>query len=335
MGRFWLAALFLMAAPVFAASEGTLLQLQGKSMGTTWSAKMIPPREVSAEQLNRSIQAALDSVVAQMSTWQEDSDISRWNQAAAGWWPIPDDFFEVLRHAMTLAEETQGAYDPTVGPLTQLWGFGPQGPRPRIPSDAELDQVRARVGWRRVALDPATSRVRQPGGVSLDLSSIAKGYGVDRVAAALEALGVTSYLMELGGELRGKGQRPDGKPWRVGIEQPLTEGVQDSVAIPAEGMSVATSGNYRRSFHEANKRYTHIIDPRSGRPVEHSLASVTVLHTACMQADAWATALFVLGPTEGLAYARRKGLAALFIVETDDGFLQQSTPAYIALLESS
>ena len=333
-GRWWLVAMLLVVAPAFGASQGDQVQLNGKSMGTTWTAKAILPHAVGTEQMRHDIQAALDGIVAQMSTWEKDSHISRWNRASAGWQAIPADFFKVLHYAVTLAEDTRGAYDPTIGPLTRLWGFGPEGLRSRIPSDGELAEVRAQVGWRRVALDAETSRVRQPGGVALDLSSIAKGYGVDRAARALETLGVTSYLIELGGELRGKGYRPDGRPWRVGIEQPFTEGVQDHLAIPAGGMSVATSGNYRRSFHEADKRYTHIIDPRSGRPVEHALASVTVLHAECMQADALATALFVLGPIEGPAYARRKGLAALFVIETDDGFLQQSTPAFAALRDA-
>ncbi|WP_371734602.1 FAD:protein FMN transferase [Allopusillimonas soli] len=325
-------ALMLALSACATAAEPDAVVLRGATMGTTWSAQAVLPVGVAANRARRDIQAALDQVVAQMSTWEPGSDISHWNRAPAGWHSIPKSFFEVLHQAMAIAAGTDGAYDPTVGPLVDAWGFGAAHHERRRPDPSALAQARARVGWRRVQLDAATSRAYQPGNANLDLSSIAKGYGVDRAALALEALGVTDYLLEVGGELRGHGHRPSGGPWHVAIERPATtQRAEAAAVIPLNGLSVATSGNYRRYFQEGHTRYAHIIDPRTGLPADNGSASVTVVHAQCMQADALATALFVLGPRAGFEYARNHDLAALFIVATDTGFIQHETPAFSAL----
>ena len=330
---FLLLALSALALRSAGASGGTALAtLSGQSMGTTWSVKAVLPEGVSEGQASGAVQRALDLVVAQMSTWEPGSDISRLNRAPSGWHAIPPEFFNVLQQAMRLARNTNGAYDPTVGPLVDLWGFGAPAHVSHPPSDADIAAERARIGWQRIMLDAARSRVNKPAGMHLDLSSIAKGYGVDLAARALDGLGVQAYLVEVGGELRGRGRRPDGLRWHVAIEQP-PQGAQErsAIVIPLDRQSVATSGDYRRYFVDAGRRYSHIIDPRTGYPVGHALASVTVIHPDCMQADALATALTVLGPEAGMDYAREHHLAALFIVAAKAGFEQHMTPAFAAI----
>ena len=328
------------AAPVVRVAYGAmpsplpaLAALAGATMGTTWSARMALPAGCREDAARRAIQAALDEVVAQMSTWESVSDITRFNQAASGWLALPDGFFHVLRHAMLLAEDSGGAYDPTVGPLVNAWGFGPHQRAFEPPSPAAIDTARARCGWQRVRLDTARQAAYQPGGAYLDLSSIAKGYGVDRAALALDALGITQYLVEVGGELRARGKRPDGQPWRVAIEVPDASD-DHALALPLQDLSIATSGDYRRHAGNGDARYAHTIDPRTGRPVRNNVASVSVLHPECMQADALATVLTVLGETDGLAYARRHNLAALFILRDAHDYRVVATPAFEALVQT-
>ncbi|WP_420909417.1 FAD:protein FMN transferase [Achromobacter insolitus] len=304
--------------------------LAGATMGTTWSARLALPRGRTEAEARHAIQAALDEVVAQMSTWEPDSDITRYNRAATGWQTLPAGFFHVLSHALALAEDSGGAYDPTVGPLVNAWGFGPHQRAFEPPSPSAIEAARTRCGWRRVQLDAQHQAALQPGGAYLDLSSIAKGYGVDRAAMALDALGITQYLVEVGGELRARGKRPDGQPWRVAIEVPDASD-DHALALPLRDHSIATSGDYRRHAGNGDERYAHTIDPRTGLPVRNNLASVTVLHPGCMQADALATALTVLGEEEGLAYARRHELAALFILRERDAWRVVATPAFQAL----
>jgi len=322
------------AAPAVRIAYGVMparpAALAGATMGTTWSARMALPAGVADAASRQAIQTALDDVVAQMSTWEADADISRYNRAAPGWQTLPAEFFHVLRHALVLAQDSGGAYDPTVGPLVNAWGFGPHQRAFEPPSPAAIQAARERCGWQRVPLDDDRRAAWQPGGVYLDLSSIAKGFGVDRAAMALDALGITDYLVEVGGELRARGKRLDGQPWRVAIEVPDASD-DHALALPLENCSIATSGDYRRHAGDGDARYAHTIDPRTGRPVRNAVASVTVLHPVCMQADALATVLTVLGDTDGLAYARRHGLAALFILRGEDAWRVVATPQFEAL----
>jgi thiamine biosynthesis lipoprotein len=324
----------IVAAPV-AATE--LQRLHGRTMGTTWSVLAQLSPKHAGDVLQRGIQAELDRVDGQMSTYQPDSDLSRFNRAPAGsWQQLPPEFFTVLRHALQLAKDSDGAYDPTVGPLVNLWGFGPDQ-RPRQPPTAQaIAAAQARVGWWKLQLDPATRRVRQPGGVYLDLSAVAKGYGVDQVARYLQRTGVQAYLVEVGGELRAHGRKPDGSVWRVGIERPDAaagavvdaDELIDTVAL--DERAIATSGDYRHVFEDKGRYYSHHIDPRSGYPVPHEVASVSVLAEDCMQADPLGTTLSVMGADKGMAYARAHGLAVLMIVRTADGFVQRMSPAFAA-----
>jgi len=310
--------------------------LAGQTMGTTWSVKLIRPPQLGLPAIRDGIQLHLDLVIAQMSTWSASSDLSRYNQAEAGSWHVlPRHFLRVLDCALEIAERSGGAYDPSVGPLVNLWGFGPDSVRSDAPAAAALAQVRARCGWQRVRIDRARNALLQPGGLYLDFSSIAKGYAVDLVTDYLRSIGAHSHLVEIGGELRGHGIKADGQPWWVGLEQPPApaggeSGMQSIVAL--HGLALATSGDYRRYFEHNGTRYSHTIDPRTAQPIAHALASVAVLHADCMTADAWATALMVLGDEDGLALALEAGLAALFVRRDGAGFRESMTPAMQAML---
>jgi thiamine biosynthesis lipoprotein len=280
------------------------------------------------------LQQTLDRVVAQMSHWREDSEISRFNRAATDTWhALPEEFFTVLECAMDLARSTGGAFDPAIGTLTRLWGFGPDGRHGEPPAITDIISARETCGWQRLTLDAETKRARQ-GGIELDLSGIAKGFAVDQLADYLTGLGVDHYLVEVGGELRGRGCKPDGNPWWVAIDQPgITGGAGQTIAA-LHDFAVATSGDCYRYFDHAGRRYSHTLDPRSGHPIDNDIASVTVFHPLCMKADAFATALTVLGPADGLEYARRYNIAALFTVRTPRGPTEYLTPALSAFLSS-
>jgi len=310
---------------------GAIHTLGGPTMGTAWSARIAGVDALRLPELRIMIETELDWVVREMSTWDADSDLSRYNRAAAGEWvALPEACHFVLARALAHAADSEGAFDPTVGPVVNLWGFGPERSRDTPPPDTHVAAHRARVDWRRVRLDG--DRVLQPGGCSLDFSAIAKGYAIDRVLAALATAGVQHAMIEVGGELKAHGRRPDGRPWQVGVRWPgHADGEGPVVAL--DGLAAATSGDDFRYFESGGRRYSHTLDPRTGSPVAHALSSVTVLHTDAIEADAWATALLVLGPDAGVARARANGLAALFVArDGTTGHLAHPTPAFLEAL---
>lgn len=271
-------------------------------MGTSWSLQAVG----AASSIAEGVQESLDRVVAQMSQWEPDSDLSRFNRADAGaWCELPPEFAHVVAAALTIARASDGAFDPCLGALTEKWGFGASGPVVSAPI-AEAD------GERHIDFDPDTRRIRRSAGAILDLSGIAKGYGVDLAAEWLLARGVRHFLLDVGGELRGEGIRPDGQPWWVDVEMPPTSSVAP-YRIGLHDLSAATSGNYRRGFTVEGQHYSHSFDPRTGRPIVHAVSSVTVLHRSCMIADGWATALTVLGPDAAIKLANAENLAACVI----------------------
>jgi thiamine biosynthesis lipoprotein len=289
-------------------------------MGTTWSLRVDDPRMLPLDALRQAVQSALDEVVAQMSHWDPDSVLGRFNRAPAGsTHTLPEALNNVLARALHWADLSDGALDPGIRPLVALWGFGPDAAaQDRLPPDtAALAAARAHCGRQRIAHDAASRQLVQPGGLSLDLSGIAKGYGVDAGVAALQQLGLHDFLLEVGGELRGVGRRPGGLPWQVMVDPGAGPGLRIALADRA----VATSGDRWQVQERAGRRWSHTIDPRTGEPVAHALASVTVLHEHCMDADAIATVLTVLGIEEGRAFADRHGVAALFARRQPDGTL--------------
>ncbi len=307
--------------------------LEGETMGTTWSVKLAVPPVLSLAEIRRDIERELGAIVAEMSPWEPDSHISRFNRSPAdSWHRLPDSFFAVLDCALSIAEDSGGAYDPTVGSLVDLWGFGPAGPRTENPGGPAQDVARS-CGWHRIEILREQRNVRQPGGVSLDLCGVAKGFAVDRVADTLCASGCTDFLVEIGGELRGEGVKPDGSPWWVALEppRPRAASVIGETIIALHGLSVATSGDYRRYFERNGKRYAHTMDPRTGEPVSNGVISATVIHRSCMYADALSTALMVLGEGAGMAWAAERNLPALLVFEHGAGLRQVSSPAFAAM----
>lgn len=330
------------------APEGAAIcDFRGLTMGTSWSVRLldpVTPGRVGSADLQQGLQQQLDLVVAQMSHWSESSDLGRFNRAKAGNWQVlPAAFCEVLGFALHVAQASGGAYDPCAGALVNRWGFGPRNRYDEEgfvpPVQAEVIDLLAQHRQQRLQFDAPARRARQPGGLQLDLSAVAKGYGVDRLARYLDSQGIAHYLVEVGGELRGAGSKSDGQPWWVMLEQVTGETELEAALQPPEmmlalhGLSVATSGDYRRFFRHGEARFAHTIDPRSGMPIENQLASVTVVHAECMAADAWSTALTVLGVQDGLALAEEQGLAARFLQRDGDRFRETLSSRMQAMLD--
>lgn len=300
-----------------------IVRLEGPTMGTTWRVHLVGAR-AQVEAHRAAIVALLDELVATFSNWKPDSVLSRFNRAPIdAWQALPADLLDVLSTAGELHRASRGAFDPAVGAHVMRWGFGPRatpGPgRTTPPPDASggtFDDIE---------LDVAAGRARRRRAVVLDLCGIAKGHAVDRVSRLLVARGVGHHLVEIGGELRGEGVKPDGMPWWVDLES-----LDFSAAL--HGLSVATSGDHRHFFEHDGIRYAHTIDPRTGRPVARAPASVTVFHRDCMRADAEATAITVLGRVAGLAHADAHGLAALVVVRDVDGPRVHTSRALDAML---
>lgn len=320
---------------VLPSAAAPVVRLSGTSMGTYWSVALIAPQGPSPVSLRRGIVAILDRVVAVMSHWDRASDLCRYNDSPSGWVSVDASLCAVLSAALTLSIESGGAYDPAIGGLVDAWGFGPPGPVACPPPDEQIKALLSGARWADIRAEEA--RVWQPGGVRLDLSSIAKGYAVDCVARYLNGQGVVSYLVDIGGELRGWGIKHDANPWWVDLE-PVAgrDGRAGGTAtrIALNGLAVATSGDRNRFMIGADgRRLSHSLDPRTGYPVPDDLASVTVLHADCMMADVLATALTVLGPEAGPDWAAARGIMALFVRRLDMGVAEIMTPALAALAE--
>jgi thiamine biosynthesis lipoprotein len=241
----------------------------------------------------------------------------------------------VLVHALDLARDSGGAYDPTVAPLVALWGFGPEAtPRSAPPDAAQIARAQHRVGWERIELDRTRHRARKPEGMQIDVSSLGPGYAVDRIAELLRAQRIDAFLVELGGEMRAHARKPDGSAWRVAVERPDQvdgDSAEFDLVIALDHGAVGSSGDYRVGFEHEGRRYSHTIDPRTGAPVAHSLAAVTVLAPTAMQADATAAALMVLGPDAGWQYAHARDIAAAFTLRDGDGrYRRRLTPSFAA-----
>jgi thiamine biosynthesis lipoprotein len=295
-------------------------------MGSAWTVKIAGELPLDREQLQAGVQARFEAVNQALSTWRADSALSRFNDhSGEDWVEIDPELAQVLKYALSLAQLSDGAYDVTVGPLVNLWGFGPDPATYRVPDDAAIANARARVGWRKVEVDLARHRARKQAGVRIDLSSLGKGRGVDRVAEYLDAHSVTNYLIDLSGKLRARGRNAHGTAWQVAIEQPAPDDPSGAArTIPAvvalRDEAIATAGDYRRFFESGGRHYSHIIDPLTGAPVAHATLSATALGPTCMQADALATLLMVMEPAAALRVAAEQGVPALLIQRESKGF---------------
>lgn len=294
-------------------------------MGTLWSIDCFVPPDTAQEAIHRPVERELEKLNAQMSHWRDDSDLTRFNRAPPGTWlTLPEEFFSVLQFAVHVARESNGAFDPALGATVNAWGFGPSGSR------VEPAPPPARH-WQNIPLTPETREACQPGSAILDLSAIAKGFAVDHIARLLEKLGVDSFLVEIGGEFRARGIKPDQQPWWVAIEPP-EENFPDEIIVALHNASIATSGDYRRWFVQDGIRYAHTIDPETAAPSRHPIASVSVIHPSAMAADAYSTALNVLGPDKGIALANRLAFPAVFLVRVGDSFVVHRSQAFEQML---
>ena len=309
--------------------RSTITHLAGETMGTTWHvqyANRAGQPATAPARVRALVEQRLGEIVAQMSHWEPQSQLSHFNRAPAeAWQTLPRDFAHVMAQGLAIAQASAGAFDPTIGRLVDLWGFGPAGPRPH-PTSAELAAARAESGWQRLAFDAPARALRQPGGLALDLSGIAKGHAVDAVADCLGEIGLRHALVEIGGELVGRGMRPDCDPWWVEMEVP--DGMTCApLRIALHGLAIATSGNYRRGLHS--------IDPRTGTPVRNGITAVSVIDSTALAADAWATALTVLGVEAGFALATERRIAARFLLQEHGRTQERLTPALAAMLETA
>lgn len=278
-------------------------------MGTSWSVQYAADAAPPAEAIEKLIILALQRVIAQMSSWDGTSALSRFHRAEIGTWhAMPPEMAHVIKTGQRIARESDGACDITLGRLVNLWGFGPAEPRTAPPLPGEIATVLHQIGTRNVELSPDGTQIRRLTDLHLDLSGIAKGFAVDLVAMTLRAQGITDCLVEIGGELKGRGVKPDGTPWWVDIDSGGS--TQLPVMVGLHELAIATSG-CERAFRNDGRLYAHTIDPRTGWPVDNGMISATVLHGTCMEADAYATVLMVLGPDHAIAFADTQKLAAL------------------------
>ncbi|MET3900364.1 thiamine biosynthesis lipoprotein [Devosia sp. UYZn731] len=292
-------------------------------MGTRYSAVFTASADLNLGLLDAVLQSAVDAVDRQMSNWQPASDLSRFNAAESGVWvAVAADLLEVVETGLEIGRRSGGAFDIGLGQLVDAWGFGPKRSTPDVDAIAVLAHLLQRPATDLLELDRRNARIRKHVPLQLDLCGIAKGFGVDQLARCLDAHGIANYLVSIDGELRAKGQRPDGAPWHIAIERPDRADRAAAATIALHDEAIATSGDYRH-WHEHDWRLvSHTMDPRSGRPVKNGLASVSVLAPNAMAADAWATALLVAGEREGPALAQANGLDALFILRDGEDLLE-------------
>lgn len=302
------------------------IKLEGKTMGTTYHITYIDDGKIENLPKPVEVKKQLDTLLIelnnQMSTYQKDSKISLFNRSQEINKPfiVCDDFARVVKEAIRLNKVTEGALDVTVGPLVNLWGFGPDKRLNKEPTEEQIAERAKSVGIEKIRVEEQNNHqalFKQDPNLYLDLSSIAKGFGVDKVAEHLHKLGLHNYLVEIGGELRGKGLNTSGKPWQIAIEKPTFEqGSSAEIVVPLRNQAFATSGNYRNYFEdEQGNRLSHIIDPKKLEPIQHNLASITVIADTAMTADGLSTGLFVLGADKALEVAEREKLAVFLIIK--------------------
>lgn len=307
--------------------------LQGRTMGTTYNIKVVVAKDYDTAPLQQVIDQKLVQLNQEMSTYINDSELSKFNQSrTTEAIEISNGLARVIKEALRLGELSQGKLDVTVGPLVNLWGFGPDLRPEKAPSAQELNNARQKIGLKHLTLD-GNKLSKNNEHLYVDLSTIAKGYGVDLVAEHLEAVGINNYLVEIGGEMRLKGFKHTGELWHVAIEKPITEERAVHQIIVPKDNALATSGDYRNYFEVEGTRFSHIIDPDTGKPINHKLVSVTVIHPSSMTADGLSTAMMVMGEEQAFKFASENGIAAYLISKTDDGFKEQITVKFAPYLK--
>lgn len=306
--------------------------LTGPTMGTTYNVKFVPVEGEDKQKLKHQIDQILVDINQLMSTYIQDSELSRFNQ-----WASTDPFslstqtIEVMNEAKRLGKMSNGLLDVTIGPLVNLWGFGPQNRPEKIPSDMLIKDTQQQIGLDKLKVGPSWASKTQPT-LYVDLSTIAKGYAVDQIAALLHSHRISNFLVEIGGEMRVSGLKASGIPWKIAIEKPEANqrSVQEIISIGDN--AVATSGDYRNYYEQDGVRYSHLIDPTTGYPITHNLVSVTVIHPSSMTADGLATALIVMGKEKALVLAKTYNIAVLLITKEKDGFTEYTSAKFEQLV---
>lgn len=330
LGKHWMrrAGLFALVTLSGCGNGDSLESFGGSTMGSTYSIKYVRhagiagPNEVQAQ-----VERILAEVDRQMSTYRSDSDIERFNELPANsCQAMPESILQLVKVGEQLSRESDGAFDLTVEPLLNLWGFGPQGREEKVPSVEALAQAQQRVGYAHLRIEG--ENLCKDAAVEVDFNSIAAGYAVDLIAAKFQEMGIDNYLADVTGELKALGTKADGAPWRIALEEPRDDQQVAERVMVVDGYGVSTSGDYRNYFEQDGRRYSHEFDARTGKPIDHALASVTVIHPSTLMADGLSTMLLVLGPEQGWDYAEKHDIAAFFVIRADKGFVTRSNPAF-------
>ncbi len=310
------------------ADEPEIHVLRGGTMGTQYSVQLVATNPDAG--LAADIGARLERIETLMSTYRDDSIVSRFNASPrTEWFTVPKALCDVVAEAIEISHQSGGAFDITLSPLVDLWGFGPGGGGGQPPSEDRIDALLDATGYDKLDTDCSVPAVRKAdASLRIDLSAIAKGRGVDDVAELLDARGITDYLIEIGGEVRARGQKPAGERWRIAVEAPLYEERRIVTSFALDNSAVATSGDYRNFFESDGRYYSHLLDPRTGAPVEHGTAAVTVVADTATRADALATALLIMGKADGYALAERENIAALFVERIDGDIVAEPTSRF-------
>ncbi|MFJ5287716.1 FAD:protein FMN transferase [Pseudomonas sp. NPDC088429] len=326
-GRF--VGFVVLAAFLAACGEGESMEsFGGPTMGSTYSIKYVRHAgDADSAQVRSEVEGILAEVDQQLSTYRNDSDIERFNALPANsCQTMPASVLELIRVGGLLSAQSEGSYDLTVEPLMNLWGFGPQGREEKVPDAAALAEVMQRVGHQHLHING--DQLCKDAAVEVDFNSIAAGYAVDTIAARLDAMGIHDYLAEATGELKAKGKKLDGSPWRIALEEPRDDQQIAERIIDVDGYGVSTSGDYRNYFLQDGRRYSHTFDARTGAPVLHDLASVTVIHPSALMADGLSTLLLILGPERAMDYAEKHDIGAFLVIRADTGFVIRTSPAF-------
>ncbi|MCA9230925.1 MAG: FAD:protein FMN transferase [Planctomycetales bacterium] len=315
-----------------------VLHFTGGTMGTSYSVRFVaehssenPPCDLDA--IQQRVDHRLGEINRMMSTYDAESEISRFNQyEATDWFPVSAETAQVVEFALRVAVDSLGAFDPTVGPVVNLWGFGPEKPRKQPPSADEIAAALLRIGHAKLGVRSNPPALRKSNAdLYVDLSAIAKGFGVDEISQLLSELGYANSMVEIGGEVRTRGSKPGGEAWRIGVEKPDSRSRSLQRVFQLHDSALATSGDYRNFFEHEGVRYSHTIDPATARPVQHKLATVSVLADSCLEADALATALLVMGDQKGYDWCVERKVAALFLIRYDTQIEERMTPRFEAL----
>ncbi|AJJ20767.1 MULTISPECIES: FAD:protein FMN transferase ApbE [Yersinia] len=312
------------------------INIEGKTMGTFYSVKISGEIAQSPQQLQQEVDALLEQANDDISTYRKTSVLSRFNQYRGTQpQPIPQGMADIILQAQRIGRDTQGAMNITVGPLVNLWGFGPEKQPINIPSQAQIDGALKQVGLQHLKLisdNHGEWLQKDLPDLYVDLSTMGEGYGVDQLVNLMMRKGITNYLVSVGGAVSTRGVNGQGQPWRVAIQQPTDKENAVQALVDLQGYSISTSGSYRNYFELKGQRYSHVLDPVTGRPINHKLVSATVIATSALEADGWDTGLMVLGTEKALKLAEEKGLAVYLITKTDKGFSAVMTPQFKAFL---